>query len=174
MLLKAYRKEIFRPECNPGFQSLHCIASLGEDIGDALPYLNAVLGGDAYTEDPPSVTFKVHGKLITVHSRKIAINALGDEEEADKILAWLQREINAAWEDRKAIEPSVTAIKKPQILEILKRLPRTNCRECGLATCMVFAVQLADGIKGAEDCPVLDSERRARLQGYLREANPRG
>jgi hypothetical protein len=33
MLLKSYRKEIFRPECNPSFQSLHCIAYLDQDIG---------------------------------------------------------------------------------------------------------------------------------------------
>lgn len=32
MLLKSYTKEIFRPECNPSFQSLHCIAHLNQDI----------------------------------------------------------------------------------------------------------------------------------------------
>ena len=44
MLLKGYTKEIFRPECNPSFQSLHCIAHLDQDVSEALPYLNAVLG----------------------------------------------------------------------------------------------------------------------------------
>ncbi|MFW6099209.1 MAG: hypothetical protein ACOC79_01795 [Thermodesulfobacteriota bacterium] len=41
MLLKGYQKEIFRPKCNPGFQSVHCIAHLDQDIAEALPYLNA-------------------------------------------------------------------------------------------------------------------------------------
>ncbi len=86
MLLKSYRKEIFRPECNNSFQSLHCIAHLDEDIGQALPYLNAVLDGDSYIKQPPSVTFKAHGKLITLHARKIAVNALKDEAEAEHIL----------------------------------------------------------------------------------------
>lgn len=45
MLLSGYTKEIFRPECNPGFDSVHCIARLNEDISAVLPYLNAVLGG---------------------------------------------------------------------------------------------------------------------------------
>ncbi len=45
MLLKSYKKKIFRPECNPSFQSLHCVAHLDQDISEALPYLNAVLGG---------------------------------------------------------------------------------------------------------------------------------
>jgi len=93
MLLKGYRKEIFRPECNPSFQSLHCVAYLEEDIEAVLPYLNARLGGDEYYQDPLAVTFRPQGKLITVHPKKIAVNALRDEEEADKILEWMKREI---------------------------------------------------------------------------------
>jgi len=48
MLLKSYAKEIFRPQCNPSFQSLHCIAHLDQGISEVLPYLNAWLGGFAY------------------------------------------------------------------------------------------------------------------------------
>jgi ArsR family metal-binding transcriptional regulator len=93
MLLKNYTKEICRPECNPGFQSVHCIAHLAEDMSAVFPYLNTVLAGFSYTKDPRSVTFKAQGKLISVYPRKIAINALKDEAEADKILEWLKREM---------------------------------------------------------------------------------
>jgi hypothetical protein len=48
MLLEGYRIKIFRPECNPRFSSLHCIAQLDQDVACALPYLNAVLGGAQY------------------------------------------------------------------------------------------------------------------------------
>ena len=123
MLLKGYRKEIFRPECNPSFQSLHCIAHLDQDVSEALPYLNATLGGFEYLKDPPAVTFRVHGKIITVHPRQIAVNALRDEEEAEKILQWLQREINEAWEKRDEIKPRYEGSPKPKVLEILKLLP---------------------------------------------------
>jgi len=139
MLLKSYTKEIFRAECNPRFASLHCFAHLDEDVGEVLPFLNAFLGGHTYIKDPPSVTLKVQGKLITVHSKKIAINALKNEKEATKIIEWLKKEINAAWENRDEIEPSYESAPIPKIFEILKRLPRTNCRECGQTTCMVFA-----------------------------------
>jgi ArsR family metal-binding transcriptional regulator len=153
MLLKTYTKEIFRPECNPSFQSLHCIAHLDEDIREVLPYLNAVLGGFEYFKDPPAVTIRVQGKIITVHPREIAVNALKDEEEAEKILAWLRREINEAWERRNEIEPRYEGTPKPKILEILKLLPKTNCRKCGQPTCMVFATKVAEGVKGSQDCP---------------------
>ena len=85
MLLTGYKKEIFKPECNPHFESLHCFAHLENDIGEVIPYLNTVLGGTAYQKNPPSVMFQVSGRLIAIHPRKIAINALKDEHEADKI-----------------------------------------------------------------------------------------
>jgi ArsR family metal-binding transcriptional regulator len=94
MLLKGYKSEIFRPEQNPQFESLHCIAHLEQDISEALPYLNTLLGGFDYLKDPQALILKSRGRLITLHSRKIAINALKDEGEAEKILKWLITELN--------------------------------------------------------------------------------
>ena len=167
MLLTGYRKEITRPECRREALSLHCIAHLVQDISQVLPYLNAKLGGDQYLKDPPSLTFKNQGKLITLHPQMIAINALGDEAEADKILEWLKQEINETWEERDKIEPSFTTPEKPKVFEILKLLPKTNCRECGQPTCMVFATQLAEGGKGPEACPPLSQEARSKLGEYM-------
>ena len=167
MLLKSYTTEIFRPECNPSFESVHCIAHLEQDISEVLPYLNAILGGFDYLKDPPAVVFRSQGKLITVHGEKIAINALRDQAEADKILAWLQREINAAWENRNRIVPSYEGAPKPKLVEILKMLPKTNCRTCGEPTCMVFAVRMAEGVKNPDDCPPMDSGNKLRLEEYM-------
>lgn len=168
MLLEAYRLEIFNSRCNPGAMAVHCFAHLGQDVGPALPYLNAVLGGFNYITDPPSVTFRSQGKLITVHGKKIAINALKDEAEAGKIVEWLKREINEAWVKRDEIEPSYDSLPRPQVFEVLKILPKTNCRECGEPTCMVFAAAVSEGIKGAEDCPPLNNEVREKLKDYLK------
>jgi ArsR family metal-binding transcriptional regulator len=167
MLLRGYREEISRPFCNNSFQSLHCIAVLDEDISEVLPYLNAVLGGDAYIKDPPSVTFKAHGKLITVHGRKIAVNALRDEAEAHHVLEWLKHEINDAWEKRQSIVPKYDGKAVPHILEIYKLLPKKNCRKCGQPTCMMFASLATQGIKGCMDCPELSEEGSHTLKGYL-------
>jgi len=167
MLLKSYTKEIFNNECMPGAMSVQCFAHLNEDVGDALPYLNASLLGHIYIKDPPSVTFKIQGKLITVHSKKIAVNALKDEEEATKIIEWLKSEINAAWENRENIEPSYVSSPAPKIFEILKLLPKTNCKSCGQPTCMVFASMVAEGAKRPEDCPPLDNDNRKKLSEYM-------
>jgi ArsR family metal-binding transcriptional regulator len=167
MLLKSYHLEIFNSACNPGALAVHCHAHLDQDVGAALPYLNTTLGGFEYIADPPSVTFKAHGKLITVHGRKIAINALKDEDEAKRIVAWLKDEINDAWENQARIVPSYRSAPRPQLIEILKLLPRTNCKKCGLPTCMVFAAQMADGGREAAQCPELGEAGRAKLDAYL-------
>ncbi len=167
MLLTGYTKEIFRPECNPSFESVHCIARLNEDIRDVLPYLNAVLGGTQYFADPPEVMFHHHGKIIKVAAREIAVNALKDEAEADRILEWLRSEINQAWENRETIAPCFTGKTRPQVMEILRLLPKTNCKKCGRPTCMAFAAQVAEGGRGADDCPELAAENREQLTAYL-------
>jgi ArsR family metal-binding transcriptional regulator len=77
----------FRSKCNAEALTLHCFAHLNNDVGAVLPYLNTVLGVFTHAKDPPALTLKNFGKLITIHPRKIAMNALKDEEQAEKIIA---------------------------------------------------------------------------------------
>jgi ArsR family metal-binding transcriptional regulator len=167
MSLDTYRLEIFNNECMPSAMSVQCFAHLDQDVSPALPYLNAVLGGFEYIKEPPSVTFRAQGKLITVYKQKIAINALKDENEARKIVEWIMREIDDAWEKRHEIEPCYEGMPRPNIIEILKLLPKTNCGQCGATTCVVFATLVADGAKDSSDCPFLEMENRSRLSAYM-------
>ena len=167
MLLESYRLEIFNNKCMPGAMTVQCFAHLDQDVSAALPYLNAELGGSGYIKKPPSVTFKMHGKLLTVHGRKIAVNALKDEMEARKIVEWLKGEINRVWENRNAITPRYEGMPQPLLIEILKRLPKTNCRECGEPTCMVFATRMAEGAKGSGECQPMPVEAKQSLDDYM-------
>ena len=167
MLLKGWTKEITRAECRPEAQTINCIARLNENIGEVIPYLNAVLGGYTYIKDPPSVTFRSQGKLISVHADHIAINANRDADEAEKILEWLKREINDAWERREQITPSYEAAPRPRVIDILKLLPKTNCKKCGQPTCIVFASLAVEGGKGADDCPELEPHKKEKLREHL-------
>lgn len=167
MLLRSFTRGMFRPKCNHSFESVHCVAALDQDIAEVLPYLNTTLGGGDYLKSPPSLTLRVHGKLITLHSREIFINALKDEAEAEKILEWLKKEINDAWDNRQEIEPTFEAPPVPKWLDILKLLPRTNCGKCGQPTCTVFALRAAEGLRGPEDCPDIGDRNSEKLQEYL-------
>lgn len=167
MLLTGYSLEIFKSKCQADAKGVHCYAHLDDDVSAVLPYLNTVLGGFVYTLEPPALTLKNYGKLITIHPRRIAINALRDREEAEKIAAWLQREINETWDNRAEIEPSTSSARQPVLLEILKLLPRTNCRQCGDATCLVFAAKAVEGVRNQNDCPPLSAVNRTLLAEYL-------
>lgn len=167
MLLKDYTLEIFKSKYQADAKGVHCFAHLEQDVSEALPYLNILLGGFEYLQNPPAVTFRVQGKLITVHGDKIAVNALKDEAEARKILEWMKNEINDAWDNREKIAPSTTGMPRPGIIEILKLLPRTNYRECGQPTCMVVATRVAQGAKGAENCPQIEAENAKKLTRYM-------
>jgi ArsR family metal-binding transcriptional regulator len=168
MLVNKYLLEIFNNECMPSAMSVQCFAHLDQDVSLALPHLNAVLGGFEYIKEPPSVTFRAQGKLITVHAQKIAVNALKDENEARKIVEWIIREINDAWEKRDEIEPCYEGMPKPKVIEILKLLPKTNCKECGSPTCMVFSTLVAEGAKDSSNCPQLGQRNKNRLSSYMK------
>lgn len=167
MLLSSYTKEFIRPDCRPEAESVHLVAHLDQDISEVIPYLNTALGGFQYTKDPPSVSFKLQGRLIAIHPRKICVNALQDREQGEKVVEWLKNEINDTWERREEIQPSFESAPRPKVIEILKLLPKTNCKECGQPTCMVFAAQAAEGGKDAEDCPPISEDNRAKLRAYL-------
>jgi len=49
-------------------------------------------------------------------------------------------------------------------IEIFKLLPKTNCQECGVPTCMAFAVKLAAGQAELDSCPYVSSEAREKLE----------
>ncbi|MEM3432833.1 MAG: hypothetical protein QXP27_01520 [Candidatus Methanomethyliaceae archaeon] len=81
-------------------ESVHFIVRFNEDISEVLPYLDAMLGGTEYYTDPPVAIFLHYGKIIKVGGKEIAINALKDENEAERVLLWLKDQINEAWERR--------------------------------------------------------------------------
>jgi len=167
MILTGYTKRISRPECNPSSEAVYCIASLNEDISEALPYLNAVWHGAEYFRDPPEVVFHQQGRSIKVGAREIAVNRLADEEEADRLIEWWKDKINEVWEKREGILPCYEGKVKPKMVDVLRLLPKTNCQKCGQPTCMVFASQAVEGKLGASQCPELSAENRDKLSLYL-------
>jgi len=48
-------------------------------------------------------------------------------------------------------------------MDIFKLLPRTNCRECGQATCLAFAMLIAQKKAKLDDCPQVSDEAKAKL-----------
>jgi acetyl-CoA decarbonylase/synthase, CODH/ACS complex subunit gamma len=48
-------------------------------------------------------------------------------------------------------------------IQIFKLLPKTNCGECGVPTCLAFAMNLASGKAELEKCPYVSDEAKEKL-----------
>ena len=48
-------------------------------------------------------------------------------------------------------------------LDIYKKLPKTNCKECGVPTCLAFAMKVAAGQVALDQCPRLSDSARGEL-----------
>ncbi|MEW6428880.1 MAG: DUF3786 domain-containing protein [Thermodesulfobacteriota bacterium] len=57
----------------------------------------------------------------------------------------------------------MTAIRNP--LELYKLLPKSNCGQCYLPSCLAFAAAVLKGEKGLDDCPHLPPDSVARHGG---------
>jgi len=49
-------------------------------------------------------------------------------------------------------------------MDIFKLLPKTNCQECGVPTCLAFAMKLAAGQAELASCPYVSDEAREKLE----------
>jgi len=51
-----------------------------------------------------------------------------------------------------------------EVAKIYSKLPKLNCRKCGYASCLEFAIQVAGGEKKIHDCPILSMEKKVILK----------
>ena len=67
----------------------------------------------------------------------------------------LKRIVNETYANRDHIKPTYTSRPMPRPLDIFKLLPGKNCKECGEATCMAFALKLINDELEWKQCPLL-------------------
>ena len=48
-------------------------------------------------------------------------------------------------------------------IQIFQLLPKTNCKECGVPTCLAFAMNLAAGKAELSECPYVSDDAKAKL-----------
>jgi ArsR family metal-binding transcriptional regulator len=152
--------------CMADETKVRLVAHLSGDLTEVLPYLNAEMRQACYSADGPSLTFMEGYRLVTLSARRIAMGKADEIVDAWRLLEEIRVRIDETWARRTSITPSYVMRSRPPVLEIYKRLPRTNCKLCGEPTCMAFAAKLRMGEGKLSQCtPVFDGE-----YGHLREA----
>jgi ArsR family metal-binding transcriptional regulator len=170
MLIEDYDVELDDIDCVPQAQGAiySAKASFGSDISEVMPYLNAVIERAKYGAVSRSLIWNEDNRVYALRPNELAVSGILDMKQARQVVSKAVAMINQVWEKRREIEPSYEERTQPPALEAFKLLPRTNCAECGLASCMAFAVQLTTGDSKLEDCPALLKEDNAEAVEKLK------
>ena len=166
-LIRDYRLELSEPPCIPGADTWNAKAILEDSVAAVLPYLNAVLRGADYHHDPRVLIWREGGRKHAFRPREISVAPVGDREEARRLIDGVVDMVNAIWQRRGEIEPSLRQRCLPSPMDIYRLLPRTNCRECGYSSCMAYAAQLREGEADLSQCPYLSDDSYAENRKQL-------
>lgn len=145
--------------CVADERKIRIIAHISGELTDAFPYLNAEMLQGCYNPNGPTFTFMDGYRMVSLYPRRITIAKADDMVDAWRVLEEVRCRVNSVWARRAHIQPCYEMREKPPALEILKRLPQTNCRACGELTCLAFAVRVRSGEASVEDCkPVFQGD----------------
>jgi ArsR family metal-binding transcriptional regulator len=162
-------------------KTLPCLAEPGKIIvigkpdrllDDVIPYLATLPGVIAYNPETLTLTFRRQPGFLTLYSDKVYLTQVKDAEAGLEVLDALKDAINATWEHRHELTAVTKSRRAPHHLDIWELLPRTNCKQCGEATCLAFAALLIQQKRSLDECRPLQqdpafSDRRATLEAML-------
>ncbi len=154
-LIEDYDVELAEAGCSPGSGRYGLLVTLPGDISAVLPYLNALLEETVYDRDSRILIGVEQGRRYAFRPDEIRVSGLGEAAEAPEIARQVVDRVNQVWSERDRIEPCFRERKLPAVADIYRLLPRTNCRQCGRQTCLVFAAELRDDRGLLSDCPPL-------------------
>ena len=161
--------------------TLPCLAEPGKIIvigkpdrilDEVIPYLATLPGVIAYNPETLTLTFRRQPGFLTLYSDKVYITQVKDADTGLEVLEALKEAINATWEHRAELTAVNSARRAPRHLDVYTLLPQTNCKQCGEATCLAFAVMLIQQKRALDECLPLQqdpafTDRRATLEAML-------
>lgn len=162
-------------------RTLPCLAEPGKiivvgkpdrSLHEVIPYLAALPGVIAYNHETCTLTFRRQPGFLTLYPDKVYITQVRDVNEGLELLAALKDAINATWEHQGEISPVAVSRRAPQHLDVYALLPQTNCRKCGEASCLAFAVGLILHKHTLKECIPLQADagftdRKAALEAMF-------
>jgi ArsR family metal-binding transcriptional regulator len=162
-------------------RTLPCLAEPGKiilvgkpvrSLAEVIPYLATLPGIVAYNPETCTLTFRRQPGFLTLNPEKVYITQVQDTEEGLALLAALKDAINVTWEQRNTLKPASEKKQAPRHLDIFALLPQTNCKQCGEASCLAFAVNLILHKRLPGECIPLQKDaafidRKATLEAML-------
>lgn len=95
---------------------------------------------------------------MTLYPNKVYITQVVDTAEGLELFAALKEAVNAVWEKRAELVAVAAKKRAPRHLDIWELLPRSNCDQCGEATCLAFAVAVLQQKRPLTECLRLQAD----------------
>jgi DNA-binding CsgD family transcriptional regulator/ArsR family metal-binding transcriptional regulator len=145
MLLSGYKELTLQKS---GIKSAHTLACWGAyfildtDISGVFPYINAVVPKARYYDYPEYIQFLFEQNLCTLYPSELIVAPFPGREQAEAYFLLLADFLNDLQVKRDTLRPNHRRYRPAAILDIVKRLPNTNCGKCGYPTCIAFSAAL--------------------------------
>ncbi len=115
------------------------------------------------------LTISDFDRIITFYpDGKVTMNNTRDQEEAIEIISGIMEKINESYlesQDGGPVGEDLSRkLSKIGPLAIYNCLPKTNCEECGEATCLAFAMKLLSGESTLNQCtPLFEAKNKGSV-----------
>lgn len=126
---------------------------VANSISVLFPYLNAEIENAKFFENPESIQFIFDMAKCTVYPTEVIAVPFTDKKHALDFIERLITFFNDLYIRRGSIKPNYKKFKSISVVDVLKLLPGTNCKECGFTTCMAFAAALSQSKTTPDICP---------------------
>lgn len=128
---------------------------LQESIEPLFPYINAVIQHAKLSREPPFIKFMYKEHLCLLSPRLGAFTPVAGYAEACEFLGGLLEFLQELGDKSCTITPNHRIFSPVSPVEILKLLPKSNCQDCGFATCLAFAAALSRQYTSPARCAYL-------------------
>lgn len=125
---------------------------LKSDIKSIFPYLNASISDARFYDRPECIQFYFNGIKCTLYPKELVAASFINKQAALDFFERLMDYIADLYRKRDSIQPDYRKYRPPSVIDILKLLPKSNCKKCGYATCLAFASALRKGETRPDCC----------------------
>lgn len=136
-------------------RSMMASFNLDSSVAFLFPYLNAVADQARLFENPSFIRFMFNDVCCALYPLKCIVSPFDDREHVRAFVEEFINFINEMIAGHHNIIPNHKYFTTTSVVDILKILPQTNCRECGFASCVAFAGMLSIRRTQPVRCPYI-------------------
>jgi len=157
-----------RSPCLAEPERFKIVAKTDKKLESVLPILFLAVPNARYSESSKTMSYSFDRHNVVVgYNGEVAVTFIKDDDElkdlTKKITDLLNRGLAYQASHPKMPSDLLEEKKKLSPMVLNKKLPQTNCKECGESGCYAFASKLFIGEKSVENCPYAGAVEIKRL-----------